>query len=206
MGGGWDGGKGVGGCRTYRPPAPETRAGGREGGGPSSVAATPSTNSSTAPLLAWGLCCFIAVVKDTAFPDCLSEPLMPPRTGPGAHQSQPRRGLCPDVSPQQALVSAWLGLALDVSKARGGSHEVSSKAAALAPSTLAERLCPHEPGPVLWHTHSSDAILSGCTVRNRSTAGRSCCQLGLSHRRGVRQEVPVHGGVPVATPDSRKED
>lgn len=59
---------------------------------------------------------------------------LPPRTGPGKHQSQPRGALCPDVSSQQVLVSAWLGQTLDVTKGREGSHQDPSKTPAPARS------------------------------------------------------------------------
>lgn len=50
-----------------------------------------------------------------------------PTTGPGKHQSRPRGALCPDVSSQQVLVSAWLGQTLDVTKGRESSHQAFSK-------------------------------------------------------------------------------
>lgn len=62
-------------------------------------------------------------------------PRRTPKTGPGKHQSRPRGALCPDVSSQQVLVSAWLGQTLDVTKGREGSHQASSKTPAPALST-----------------------------------------------------------------------
>lgn len=62
--------------------------------------------------------------------------------GPGKHQSQPRGALCPDVSSQQVLVSAWLGQTLDVTKGRESSHQTFSKppAPALSPQLGHEAL------------------------------------------------------------------
>lgn len=57
-----------------------------------------------------------------------------PTTGPGKHQSGPCGALCPDVSSQQVLVSAWLGQTLDVTKGRENSHRAFSKPPAPAPS------------------------------------------------------------------------
>ena len=63
-----------------------------------------------------------------------------PSTGPGEHQSWPRGALCPDVSSQQVLVTAWRGQASDVTEGREGSHQASSK-------TLAPALSSHPGHP-----------------------------------------------------------
>lgn len=77
-----------------------------------------------------------------------------PTIGPGKHQSRPCGALCPDVSSQQVLVSAWLGQTLDVTKGRESSHQALSKppGPALSPQ-LGQRPLMQEAGPVLRHPH-----------------------------------------------------
>lgn len=67
-----------------------------------------------------------------------------PTAGPGKHQSWPRGAHCPDVSPQQVLVSAWLGQTLDVTKGRESSHQASCKTPAPALSLYpTQKEAPH---------------------------------------------------------------
>lgn len=62
-----------------------------------------------------------------------------PTIGPGKHQSRPCGALCPDVSSQQVLVSAWLGQTLDVTKGRESSHQAFSSPRARSEPTAGPR-------------------------------------------------------------------